>query len=112
MNWKRYRPSGAEVDAILVTPENYREVVRTLGGMVETSPKTSDPSDVATWITIPTLNGPKRLLIPSVGLMVAKDSGNGQLLFWGNPDDFLSRYTAYDTDRPVHPAPTPREPRF
>lgn len=80
------------VYGVQVTRENANAVARELGGAVESDPKASDPTDVALWLILPTVNGTKRLLITSTGPAVGKRADNGQTVHWDRAADSHTLY--------------------
>lgn len=53
----RYRKKPVEVEAMNIGVESMLNVARWCGGRIQTSAKASDPSDIASWLEIPTLEG-------------------------------------------------------
>lgn len=91
-NLKYHTPKVEPVLAVRVTPQNAEAVAREMGGKVETEAKPSDPTDVATWIVIPTLDGPHRLLVTSTGPVVGREFASGRAVVWGQASDFYAKY--------------------
>lgn len=90
-NLKYHRPKAEGVLAVQLTAENAHAVARELGARVEEDPKPGDPTDVALWFSVPTLNGVVRLLVGS-GPVVGREFASGRIVVWGDPQDFYATY--------------------
>ena len=90
-NLKYHRPKAEGVLAVQLTAENAHAVARELGGRVEEDPKPGDPTDVALWFIVPTLDGVQRLLI-GTGPVVGREFASGRVVVWDNPRDFYATY--------------------
>lgn len=89
---KPHIPTAPIVYGAQVTQANAAAVARELGGAVEPDPKASDPTDIALWLILPTVNGTKRLLVTSEGPAVGKRADNGQTVYWDRAADFHTLY--------------------
>lgn len=87
-----HRPTAPMIDAVQVTRDNAAAVAREIGGQVVEDPKSSDPTDVAMWLHVPTLRGAQRLLITSEGPVVGRCHDNGRIAYWDRARDFYALY--------------------
>jgi len=87
-----YRPRGERVYAYQVTRENAHGAAREFGGEIREEGKSSDPTDVAMWIVVPTLDGPQRLLVTHEGPVVGRERETNRVLAWAKKADFDAAY--------------------
>lgn len=82
------------IQAIVVTRDNAADVARHLHGRIEEDPKASDPTDVAIWIVLPTLDAgpPLRHLVTGNGPVIAVDPNTGEIDVWADAADFFALY--------------------
>lgn len=89
---KKYAPRAPEVFAYRVTRNNMKEAAAEMGGRIETEAKASDPTDVAAWILIPTLDGVQRLLVTTTGPVVGREVGTNRVVAWAEANQFNALY--------------------
>jgi hypothetical protein len=91
---KLYKPRGHPVYAEQVTRNNIQAIAAELGGEIANEGKASDPTDEATWLLLPTLDGVKRLLVTTTGPIVGRESGTNRVVAWENGAQFDALYEA------------------
>lgn len=89
---KKYSPRSPDVFAYRVTRNNMKEAAAEMGGRIETEAKASDPTDVAAWILVPTLDGVQRLLVTTTGPVVGREVGTNQVVAWARAEEFDALY--------------------
>lgn len=87
-----YKPRDANVYAVQVTRQNAEEVAKQFGGAVSKDTKPGDPTDEATWISVPTLAGVAKLLVTHEGPVVGRESDTNQTVVWESLRDFNEKY--------------------
>lgn len=93
---KLYSPRMPHVFAYQVTRGNMEQAAAEMGGRIETESKASDPSDVAAWLVLPTLDGVKRLLVTTEGPVVGREVGTNRVVAWKKFHEFATVYELED----------------
>lgn len=87
-----YQPRGQRVYAYQVTRENASAAAREFGCELHEEAKSSDPTDVAKWIVVPTVEQVHRLLITHEGPVVGRERETNKVVVWAKKADFDARY--------------------
>lgn len=93
---EQYQRKPLTVEAAKVTKSNGKEIAAWCGGSFETEVKASDPTDVATWVMVPTLFG---VVAARVGDYVVRDE-EGKFLTQ-TADAFEGSFDKYQPYPPV-----------
>lgn len=87
-----YKPRDANVYAVQVTRQNAEEAAKQFGGVVSKNTKPSDPTDEATWISVPTLAGVAKFLVTHEGPVIGRAAETNQVVVWDRLRDFNAKY--------------------
>lgn len=87
-----YQPRGQRVYAYQVTRENASAAAREFGCEIREDAKSSDPTDLAKWIVVPTVEQVHRLLITQEGPVVGRERETNKVVVWAKKADFDALY--------------------